>query len=219
MALIIGYLRLLGAAHAQRVVFIADGAEWIWERSDRILRKPRSPPGAGSRWSTSTTKHLHDAIVGIDASARRQQYERLRHVLRRDADGVPKVRTRSARPAGSEDARIAYFERHRHRMAYAHSSEVAGGIGACGERRRTSTCASRPPAWTPETVADLMHLRAAFKCGRWPELMHRVLTQTFPVPSFARWPRDQLDTGPPHRAKEDQDTPGHATLQPVRRRA
>ena len=86
MALIIGYLRLLGAAHAQQVVFIADGAEWIWERSDRIRQEAEIPPGAG--------EHLHDAIElcrDRTASARRQQYERLRHVLRRDADGVPKV--------------------------------------------------------------------------------------------------------------------------------
>src|SRR4029450_6962252 len=31
-ALLIGYLRLLGAASAEVVEFIADGAEWIWKR-------------------------------------------------------------------------------------------------------------------------------------------------------------------------------------------
>jgi len=33
-ALIIGYLRLLGAAHAELVEFIADGAQWIWQPVD-----------------------------------------------------------------------------------------------------------------------------------------------------------------------------------------
>ena len=34
--LVIGYLRLLGAAYADVVEFIADGAEWIWKRVERL---------------------------------------------------------------------------------------------------------------------------------------------------------------------------------------
>ena len=39
--------------------------------------------------------------------------------------------------------------------------------------------------WTATTVSGLMHLRAAFKAGRWDEIMLRVITDTFQVPSFA----------------------------------
>src|SRR5256885_2898051 len=35
-ALLIGYLRLLGAAYADVVEFIADGAEWMWKRVGRL---------------------------------------------------------------------------------------------------------------------------------------------------------------------------------------
>src|SRR6516162_4237669 len=35
-ALLIGYLRLLGAAYAEVVECIADGAEWIWKRVERL---------------------------------------------------------------------------------------------------------------------------------------------------------------------------------------
>src|SRR5256886_7004163 len=35
-ALLIGYLRLLGAAYADVVECIADGAEWIWKRVERL---------------------------------------------------------------------------------------------------------------------------------------------------------------------------------------
>src|SRR6266446_5608598 len=35
-ALLIGYLRLLGAAYADVVEFIADGAEWIWHRVEHL---------------------------------------------------------------------------------------------------------------------------------------------------------------------------------------
>ena len=36
VSLIIGYLRLLGAAHAQVVEFIADGAPSIWQRLTKM---------------------------------------------------------------------------------------------------------------------------------------------------------------------------------------
>ena len=119
---------------------------------------------------------------------------------------------------------IDYFERHQHRMAYVKLTRRkvpvgSGPVESAIRRVINLRFKAHSTFWATETVADLMHLRAAFKRGRWHELMHRVLTQTFPVPSFARLPRDQLDTVSPKRAKEDPETPRQATLQPVRRRA
>ena len=42
-ALLIGYLRLLGAAYAEVVEFIADGAEWIWARVAYLRRLAEIP--------------------------------------------------------------------------------------------------------------------------------------------------------------------------------
>ena len=42
-ALLIGYLRLLGAAYADVVEFSADGAEWIWHRVERLSRLAEIP--------------------------------------------------------------------------------------------------------------------------------------------------------------------------------
>jgi hypothetical protein len=42
-ALLIGYLRLLGAAYADVVEFIADGAEWIWHRVERLRTMAEIP--------------------------------------------------------------------------------------------------------------------------------------------------------------------------------
>src|SRR5947208_14882069 len=38
--------------------------------------------------------------------------------------------------------------------------------------------------WTETTVSGLMHLRAAFKAGRWNDVMSGVLTDTWQTPSF-----------------------------------
>src|SRR5437899_7492843 len=44
-ALVIGSLRLLGAAHAEVVECIADGAEWIWDRTERLTHLAELPAG------------------------------------------------------------------------------------------------------------------------------------------------------------------------------
>src|SRR2546425_878254 len=42
-ALVSGSLRWLGAAHAAVVEFIADGAEWMWDRTERLTRLAEMP--------------------------------------------------------------------------------------------------------------------------------------------------------------------------------
>jgi len=54
-ALLIGYLRLLGAAYADVVEFIADGAAWMWKRVERLRTLPRFLLPHWSRSWTSTT--------------------------------------------------------------------------------------------------------------------------------------------------------------------
>jgi hypothetical protein len=54
------------------------------------------------------------------------------------------------------------------------------------------------------TVSGLMHLRAAFKTGRWDEIMIGVITDTFQVPSFA--PVDNA-VPQPSAAIQERETP------------
>ena len=207
VALVIGYLRLLGAAHAQVVEFIADGAEWIWHRSDKIRQEAEIP---AKRWVEvvdfyHASEHLHDTVElcrDRTAGERQQWYEELRHVLRTDPAGVDKViaslqpEARGRRARKMKDA-IAYFEKHTQRMGYValdrrHLPVGSGPVESAV--RRVINLRFKAPSifWEADTVADLMHLRAAFKAGRWDELTQRVLTQTFPAPSFTRRTRDHI---------------------------
>ena len=200
-ALVIGYLRLLAAAHAQVVEFIADGAEWIWDRSDKIRQEAEIPAEC---WVEvvdfyHASEHLHKIVEmcrNLKAGERQQWYETLRHVLRTDPRGVDKVIARLQQQARGRRARkmkdaIAYFERHTQRMAYAalDAQHLPVGSGPVESAvRRVINLRFKAPSifWETDTVADLMHLRAAFKAGRWHETIERVLTQTCPVPSFAQ---------------------------------
>ena len=206
-ALIIGYLRLLGAAHAQVVELIADGVDWLWERADRIRQEAQIP---SSRWVEvvdfyHASQYLHGAVElcrNRTAAERTQWYQRLRHDLRTDPAGVDKViealrlEARGRRGRKMNTA-IEYFQRHAERMTYVKLDRRHLPVGSGPVEsaiRRVINLRFKAPSifWEADNVADLMHLRAAFKCGRWREMMERVLTQTFPVPSFERLPRDQI---------------------------
>jgi hypothetical protein len=218
-ALLIGYLRLLGAAYADVVEFIADGAEWIWHRVERLSRLAEIPAAKlvevldfyhASQYlseTLATCRHMPKA-------QRQALYKRLRHALRPKADGVEVVMEElRALATTRRDKAIAralrYVEAHAHRMRYvtleARKLPIGSGQVESAVRRVINLRFKAPGSfWTETTVSGLMHLRAAFKAGRWDEVMLGVLTGTFQTPSFV--PVSQAAT---HRSVEAQthDTP------------
>ena len=121
-SLVGGYLRLLGAAHAQVVEFIADGADWIWDRADALRQQAEIPR---DRWVEvvdfyHASEHLCAALDlcrNLSPFERQQLFEDLRHRLRTQPDGVAQVIKRlqpevRARRAKRMKTAIAYFEKH-----------------------------------------------------------------------------------------------------------
>lgn len=198
-ALLLGYLRLLGAAQAPVIEFIADGADWIWSRAE-ILRQQAEIPA--EKWVEAidfyhASEHLHAAVAlcrSRSAKERQQLYEQLRHTLRTDPQGGERVIHRLQQEAVTRRGKkmkkaLAYFEKHTARMAYpdldARKLPVGSGGVESAVRRVINTRFKAPGTfWNEEQVEGLMHLRACFKAGRWDEMMQRVLTQTFVPPSF-----------------------------------
>ena len=60
--------------------------------------------------------------------------------------------------------------------------------------------------WNEDTVSGLMHLRACFKAGRWDEMMERVLTQTFTIPSFEPLTQEAIEAAIPLEPLEETAT-------------
>jgi len=198
-ALVLGYLRLLGAAHAQVVEFIADGAEWIWERTETLRQQAEIPAEC---WVEvidfyHASEYLFSALElcrNLSADERQHLFKTLRHLLRTDPQGVQRVIERlqpevKARRAKKMKTAIAYFQKHASRMGYVALDErhlpVGSGVVESAVRRIINLRFKAPATfWEEDTVADLMHLRACFKAGRWDEMMERILTQTFVIPGF-----------------------------------
>ena len=203
--LLIGYLRLLGAAHAREVEFICDGADWIWERVERLITEADIPKENlvevldfyhASQYLCETLElcsHLSD-------KERLALYHKLLHDLRHHPEGISRLiqelgELAKAHPDNAMQKRINYFEKHAHRMQYANLDEMKLSVGSgCVESavRRTINLRFKAPGsfWNEETVSGLIHLRAYFKAGRWNELISRILNKTFPVPSFERVPKN-----------------------------
>ena len=198
-ALLIGSVRLLGAAYADVVEFIADGAEWIWHRVERLSRLAEIPAAKlvevldfyhASQYlseTLATCRHMPKA-------QRQALYKRLRHALRYQTEGVEVVQEALRALATTQRSKaitraLRYVEAHAHRMRYvpleARKLPIGSGQVESAVRRVVNLCFKAPGSfWTETTVSGLMHLRAAFKAGRWDEVMRGVLTGTCQTPSF-----------------------------------
>jgi hypothetical protein len=181
------------------VEFIADGAEWIWHRVERLSSLAEIPAAKlvevldfyhASQYlseTLATCRHMPKA-------QRRALYKRLRHALRHQADGVEVVmealRTLATRQQGKAITRaLRYVEAHAHRMRYgtleARQLPIGSGQVESAVRRVVNLRFKAPGSfWRERTVSGLMHLRAAFKAGRWDAVMRGVCTGTCQTPSF-----------------------------------
>ena len=197
--LVIGYLRLLGAAYATTVEFIADGADWIWDRVDQLATKAEIPQHLLVEVLDfyHASEHLHKAVElckGLSAKKRQKMYRRLRHALRHDPQGVhiilQELKALATTKRGKKmKKKMEYFEKHAHRMRYAELDKLHLPVGSGQVEsavRRIINMRFKAPGtfWNEKRVSDLMHLRAFFKAGRWDELMKRTLTRKFQTPLF-----------------------------------
>jgi hypothetical protein len=182
------------------VEFIADGAAWIWKRVERLRTLAEIPAAKvvevldfyhASQYLSETLATCHT----MPKAQRRALYKRLRHALRHQTDGVEVVQEALRALATTHRSKaipraLRYVETHAHRMRYvaleAHKLPIGSGQVESAVRRVVNLRFKAPGSfWRETTVNGLMHLRAAFKAGRWDEIMIGVITDTFQVPSFA----------------------------------
>jgi len=199
-SLLIGYLRLLGAAYAETIEFVSDGAEWIWDRLESMIRLAELPADRVVCVLDfyHAAEHLAKAIEcckqALSATERKTLFTQLRHTLRHQRQGVQTVLNTLTHLAQKHalpemaDA-FSYFEKHVEHMQYARYDALKLPIGSGQVEsavRRVINLRFKAPGtfWKETTVELLLHLRAWFKAGRWDELVTRVIRSEFLLPSF-----------------------------------
>ncbi len=198
------HLHRLGAADAEVVVFAADGATWIWDRIEWIVRRAGLDPEKvvevldfchGSHHVSMALKAL-----GLKGKVRKKRYRELRGWLRegRHTELVSELRrlaeekeiktgktetgkTETEKQEGKVWTEIRYLEKHGSagRLAYASFRERglplgSGAIESTIRRVINLRLKSNAMYWLEENAEAMFVLRGLLLSNRWDETLARV---------------------------------------------
>jgi hypothetical protein len=180
--LMVGHLKLMGADEAKELIVVGDGARWIWNRIDDLVRAVGIEP----RLVTAVVDFYHavehlQAVVNLCKGWSKQQGKRWltkhRKLLR-----LGKVEQVTAaiqklckgRRSKKMKTELNYFETNKERMRYKRfeSRGIPMGSGAVESAvRRVVNLRMKGNSiyWLEDNGESFLHLRCAYKAGRWTE--------------------------------------------------
>jgi hypothetical protein len=176
------YLRALNLSSADQILFVADGAHWIWE-SVQLARTMLKLGGIQCKILElidfyHAVQHLH-AFAELkrqwSVKQRKQWVSRQKHLLK---NGATKQVIGSLQMAvkGSRSKllrrELMYFVNNRERLSYKEVAALKMPIGSGAVEsavRRVVNLRLKSPCifWTEETAEEMLLLRAYYKSGRW----------------------------------------------------
>jgi len=190
-ALIVGHLRLVGAADAAVLVLTGDGARWIWDRIDKLVASVGIPR---ERFVAivdfyHAVEHLQkvaDLRANWSAAKRKDWMVRTKKLLRagRMEDVIRAIDDlRVGRRAKAMETERNYFARNRDRMRYRDFERRglpigSGAVESAVRRLVNLRLKSNATYWLEPNAEAVLHLRAVLKAGRWDELV----SQAFALP-------------------------------------
>lgn len=200
-ALLTFHLRTLGVHLADKVVFLGDGAKWIWARTDAL----RKELGLPTERFIEVVDYFHvvERLTALAATKARWSEERREAWVEEQksrlmGNDVEAVGTAAAalvkRDAGARKKEVAYWERNKERLRYEWFQDEllpigSGAVESAVRRVVNLRMKSASVLWTEEHAEGILHLRAYAKADRWNELEARVLEETGWKPTARRTPR------------------------------
>ena len=187
-ALLLSYARQIGLNAADKVLFIADGAPWIWQRLQRLIAALGLSPTQvlGLIDFYHAAKQLSDAVKlrRWSATQRTRWLNRTRGLLKRAR--VDEVITAlrelcRGRTAGKIRTHLNYFLKNRHRFAYTTMVGLglprgSGAVESAIRRVINLRIKGASIYWLPESVDAILLLRSFYKSGRWNCLQRMAMT-------------------------------------------
>lgn len=187
MELVAFHLHRLGAAFARKVVFLADGTDWIWDRVPEVVKRV----GLEERRYHCALDLCHavnhialalEACGEKTAEDRKAQLSRLRRKLkegRLDEVIAYLEGLKRGQRAAAIQVEIAYLEKRRALMRYdeLRRKKLPIGSGAVESTiRRVVNLRVKGPGmfWKAEHAEAVIYLRAQALTDRWEEMLERV---------------------------------------------
>jgi hypothetical protein len=190
MELVAMHLHRLGAAQAAVVVFVSDGAPWIWERLDWVVQRA----GLDRRrvaYALDWCHALHHvglalAAVGLPEAEHRRVFKKLRKWLKKgEAAAVLNELERLGEEAGVLGAMatpVAYLDKHLEaghldydKMRKRGLPIGSGAIESAIRRVVNQRLKGNGLMWCEGNAEGMVLLRAAALTGRWEEALEQAL--------------------------------------------
>ena len=178
----------IGLNAADKVLFIADGAPWIWRRIQRLTAALGLSPTQvlGLIDFYHAAKQLSDAVKlrRWSATQRTRWLNRTRGLLKRTRVDEVVTALRElcrGRTAGKIRTHLNYFLKNRHRFAYTTMVGLglprgSGAIESAIRRVINLRIKGASIYWLPESVDAILLLRSFYKSGRWNCLQRMAMT-------------------------------------------
>lgn len=192
MELLAFHLHRLGATQAEVVVFVADGAPWVWDRLDWVQRRVGLAAARVVRvldWChAGHNLSLALEALGLPEDERQRRYKELRSCLRQGwwglvVDELATLGAAAGNPKGLEQP-LGYLTKHG-QAGHLDYKRLRGrglpqGSGAIESAiRRVINLRLKGPGlmWHEENAEGALALRAAALSERWEETMAKVLEE------------------------------------------
>jgi len=177
--------RRRGAGHVRQLIFLGDGAHWIWN-----LASHHFPEATQIVDLYHAREHLHDLARLLEFMLGGHQQAWLEQRLADLDDGdIPAICAAarafplSGRKAADLDTALGYFEHNAHRMRYQHFRSLGMFVGSgaveagcksvIGQRLKLSGM-----HWTCSGATAILTLRCQQASGRWEEIWQQPRNQT-----------------------------------------
>lgn len=186
-ALLYRHLCLLNLSEADHLLFVADGATWIWERV-RLLRllfqlKEISLSISELIDFYHAAQHLYEFSSlkrGWSHKERQRWVHKQKKALKSGKIGDVISSMKSAMKGSKSKIlrrELNYFIKNRHRFGYDEVKMLGLPIGSGAIEsaiRRVINLRLKSPClyWTEETAEEMIYLRSYYKSGRWSEVQN-----------------------------------------------
>jgi hypothetical protein len=187
------YLRKLEITQAESVVFVSDGAPWIWDRipglmMDLGLNPKRVFPVLDFYHAVEHLAKVTQLRKRWTAKERKSWLTKHRRMLKQGEVEAVIKQIRSLCRGGNKAIRteLNYFIKHKAHMAYDKLKALGLPIGSGAIEsaiRRVLNLRIKGPAiyWKEESAEAIILLRSYFKAGRWNTLKNIALAPTIKV--------------------------------------
>jgi hypothetical protein len=184
------HLHRLGAAQAQSITFVSDGAVWIWDRIDRMVSEAGIPKSVVIHQildNCHATHHVSQALaaLGVSLETRMPLYRDLRSQLR---DGRWKSVVKELQQFADDDpenldlqTELAYLKKHgaAGRLDYARFKTLglpvgSGAIESSIRRVINLRLKGNGIFWKEENAESMLQLRSLVISDRWDERVRQM---------------------------------------------